>query len=206
MIGERFGRLVVVAEAPKMYRKLAWQCRCDCGAMRNVPGTALRQGNTKSCGCLHRDTSTALCIGRTKHGHSSRASGWTPEYTTWSGLNGRCNDPKNESYPRYGGRGIKLCERWRDFRNFFADMGPRPPGTSLDRIDNDGNYEPGNCRWASPAKQRQNQRRTILCDEEVMQIRWLYNEGHVRPRYLIAAQFGISVAYMRAVGNGRKWK
>jgi hypothetical protein len=107
-----------------------------------------------------RDKISATLLGRVKHGHGYR----TPTYNSWDGMKQRCLNPRNPNYPSYGGRGITVCERWVSFENFLADMGERPAGLSLDRVDNDGGYEPGNCRWATRSEQQRNRRRSAYFD------------------------------------------
>lgn len=150
---KQFGRLTAMAYYREGLYVGKWECLCDCGSIVFVLTGNLIQGRTRSCGCLHRDT-------RTKHGHSSRAA-TSPEYRSWASMLSRCTNPRNRRYARYGGRGIAVCDRWQDFQNFLADVGARPgPGYSIERVNNDGNYEPGNCRWATTAEQNRNNSNT----------------------------------------------
>ncbi|MGW4825038.1 hypothetical protein ACWEP4_40550 [Streptomyces sp. NPDC004227] len=150
-VGERYGRLVVTVERKPGEPRV--QCTCDCGEMRSVPMG--EWGKTQSCGCLR----TELLVARsTKHGHAPEGNP-TSTYMTWGDMINRCTNSTHKRWADYGGRGITVCERWRDFRNFLADMGERPgPRMTLDRIDNDRGYEPGNVRWTSYSTQAKNRR------------------------------------------------
>jgi hypothetical protein len=117
-------------------------------------GGNLRSGDVRSCGCLQREI---IARRNRTHGHSVRGAE-TPTYRSWKAMHTRCTNPNPSTWAHYGGRGIEICERWRSFESFLEDMGERPEGTSIDRIDVDGNYEPGNCRWATPTEQRANRR------------------------------------------------
>lgn len=157
-IGERFGRLLIieqVASDPRRGRR--YRCLCDCGAEKILISSTLTQKSepTRSCGCLGRERRLAA---RTTHGNASTRHR-TPTYSSWAKMLGRVRATSGTYFQYYGSRGITVCERWLKFENFLADMGPRPPGRTLDRYpDNDGNYEPGNCRWATKSQQRCNQR------------------------------------------------
>ena len=152
MLGKVFGRWTVVSYAGKAH----WNCRCECGGEGRVHGHYLRRGASRSCGCLQKE----LLVKRAKtHGGKRRS-----EYKIWDGMKQRCLNPNHTYYSEYGGRGITICERWRkSFVEFLNDVGPRPSRKhTLDRKDNDGNYEPGNVRWATRIEQENNKRSNRL--------------------------------------------
>lgn len=149
-LGQRFSRLTVIAE--DQWPRVLFLC--DCGNNIRVNIWAVKHGNTKSCGCLKRERDRRP----RSHGYAR-----TPEHNTWLNMRQRCYNPNASGYHGYGGRGIKVCERWKRFEHFLADMGPRPSSDySIDRVDNNGNYEPSNCRWVDTDIQRRNTRRNIL--------------------------------------------
>lgn len=156
-----FGRLTAMYRVvPRIKRKSIWVCKCVCGNTALVRLTQLTSGVTQSCGCLRSELAANRARQRTIHGHA-RKRNETVEYRAWSHMKYRCYDKRSESYKDYGGRGIKVCDRWLEsFSNFLEDMGLKPsPFLSIDRIENDGNYEPSNCRWATKSQQCSNQRR-----------------------------------------------
>ena len=151
LAGRKFGKWSVVALAGKnALGRVVWTCVCECGNSRKVIGTNLFRGLSKSCGCYQKEAVR-------RHGHSTQRS---PEYLSWAAMKSRCLNSNRKEYPYYGGRGITVCDRWQEsFENFLQDMGKRPSKThSLDRIDNSGNYDPSNCRWATKSEQIANRR------------------------------------------------
>lgn len=144
-VGTVYGRWLVQEFADKNVRgELRWLCKCECGTVKTVKGKNLLNGESKSCGCLWREVVTS-------HGMTN-----TPTFKSWESMLQRCTNKNSPDWPRWGGKGIKVCERWFKFENFYADMGERPLGTSIDRINNKGNYEPGNCHWATKSEQQRN--------------------------------------------------
>jgi hypothetical protein len=196
MIGQIYGRLTVAQKVRKEGDRHAyWRCECECGNERIVVQYDLRNGHTRSCGCLVREM-----IGARKrtHGESRRRI-----YFTWQRMMHRCYRAKHKDYPYYGARGITVCAAWHDFKNFYADMGEPPSGLTLERKNNESGYSPDNCCWASRKIQGRNTRRVRLTMETVNQIRAAAADGTKYPQ--IAALFGISRGHVGNIVRGRCW-
>ena len=157
-MSEKFGRYTVIAEAGRKNDMRQVLCRCDCGTERVIYYKNLKSGNSKSCGCLASEHTSARNF---KHGGAK-----TPTWSIWVGMKQRCSEASAKNKEWYFDRGIRVCERWNDYRLFLADMGERPAGMQLDRVNNDGNYEPSNCRWATPKTNSRNTRRNHVLEYE----------------------------------------
>ncbi len=157
-MGQRFGRLVV--EAPAGHDRFGarlWTCRCDCGKIANKSGGGLRHGRIRSCGCMKVEHCKRVGAKNRKHG-AVLGGRRSQEYISWQHMHDRCTNPNAHNYEYYGGRGITVCPEWSEFGTFLSDMGRRPPDATLDRKENDGNYSPDNCRWATKSEQNSNRR------------------------------------------------
>ena len=155
--GQSFGRWRILRESPSRKKHRVFECECECGKIAEIHLSALRSGLSQSCGCLRKEIVTTHGMSWARH--------QTPTYRTWVHMRARC---RSSEQPNYGGRGIRVCDRWDKFETFLADMGEKPAGTSIDRIDNDRGYEPGNCRWATMRQQLRNTRRNV----------WVWYGGH----------------------------
>lgn len=186
LIGNKYGRLTVVGMNPeRRHGKVRWDCECSCGNRVTVYGRVLKGGTGKSCGCLARELSKKRC---TKHKHYG-----TPTYVSWQNVVQRTTNSHHKDYARYGARGIYVDREWLDFRNFLTDMGERPAGTSIDRIDSTKGYYKGNCRWATSREQSLNRSNTVwLTDgERVMcQSDWAIELGLPKTSSLSGKTFG----------------
>ena len=187
LTGRKFGELTVVRRVENHRSGQAmWLCACSCGGEHKVTSHNLTCGDVRTCGCLSRKLAAEKI---TRHGRHN-----TPAYNSWRGMKDRCTNPKHSAYARYGGRGITVCDRWLEsFENFYADMGDRPEGLTLDRIDNDGPYSPNNCRWASRKEQSWNSSAVRLLDRE----------GDARSISSWAESCGVNIATM--LWRLKKW-
>jgi hypothetical protein len=201
--GQRFGDLVVIELTERIGHTWHWRCQCDCGRETVADGHNIRNGTTKSCGCRVRRNDARLT-----HGHA-RAGSITPEYRSWQGMIRRCTNPDEPCFHRYGGRGIKVYQRWLDsFEAFFADMGPKPtPTHTIERSDNNGHYEPGNCVWATKTEQARNRRsaRLLLFRGETKPL-WEWAEITGLDRSTIEGRLGLGWPIERVLTEPLRWQ
>ena len=185
--GRKFNRLTVLSFAGMDGRYSSFLCECQCGTRKIIRGTNLTHGGVVSCGCWKKERGKTQGEGQRRHGQCGSRT-----YKSWHSMKMRCNNPNSSGWELYGGRGVSICNRWLEsFENFYADMGDRPENTSLDRINPNGNYEPSNCRWATPKQQSRNSRNTVkvqwkgeerllveLCEELGIDVRRTYSRIH----------------------------
>lgn len=214
LTGRVFSRLTVIGRAQSRGWTTYWLCQCSCGNTTEVSRsnltTQIKNSQVQSCGCMRRDNMKAI------GSHATHGASHTVEYMAWSSAIQRCTNPNLMQWDKYGGRGITVCDRWmHSFENFFADMGPRPDGHSLDRIDTNGNYEPRNCRWATDSEQNTNRRndwmspgskqwRSKLTDAQVLEIRFRHASGESEPA--IAEQYGVTRGIVSRIVKRHTWK
>jgi hypothetical protein len=185
--GRRFGRLTVLRRTKLQCGKIFWECRCDCSSVTEVSGSNLRTGHIASCGCIRR-----------KHGLSG-----TPTHSSWCNMMDRCYCETHHAFEDYGGRGITVCERWREsFLNFLADMGERPDGRTLGRKENDEGYSKENCNWETAKQQGRNTRTTKLTEEKAAEIRAI---GRSVSQDVLADHYGVSLTAISHVLSGTTW-
>lgn len=197
LTGRRFTRLEVISFSHRNINRYLWNCKCDCGNHITVRSCSLLMGKTKSCGCLRKEK-----FSRTTHGLSK-----TRLYSVWGGMNERCYHQNSRAYKWYGAKGIVICDEWRNdfmvFYNWAIENGYNK-NLTIDRIDNNGNYEPSNCRWTTMDVQNQNTSRTKLNRIKVSEIRSLIKTGKIHED--IAAMYGVSYTTISQIKANRIWK
>jgi len=195
LTGNKYNALTVIKPISRDSRRMVWLCQCDCSTFISVESSCIQRGNVKSCGCRNYDNVQIAINPKEKH----------PLYSGWRAMKYRCNDPKHKSYSRYGARGIKVCPAWQsDFKQFLLDMGERPKGHTLDRINNNGDYTPENCRWVTHAENLQNSSNAQVSANKVRLIRLLHIAGMTRLE--LSARFLISYDCVRNMIAYRTWQ
>lgn len=195
--GQTFGSLTVTGRSERISAAGAlWECVCQCGGTTVTTGTKLRSGYTRSCGCLKREVCIEL---RTTHGRANKS----PTYRSWKEMRQRCMNPNSDKFHWYGGRGIAVCPQWESFEQFLADMGERPAGMTLDRINNDGPYSPENCRWATQLEQTRKQEKNKLSEALAAQLRADRATGMTYAA--LGAKYGVSQTTAHKCAIGATW-
>lgn len=200
-------RLTAIGPVETPGKNAMWLFRCSCGKEIVTRAARVRSGHTKSCGCLAAEANSARSR---KHGHAGnhrRGDRQSRTYQAWCNLRLRCSNPNNKRSSTYLNRGIRVCERWlgpNGFESFLSDMGEAPPGMSIDRIDNDGNYEPSNCRWATRNQQARNKTTTKLNDTGVSLIRYMHKRGANYTQ--LAHAFGVTSTTISYVVARKTWR
>lgn len=199
LAGIKFGMLKVLNSYRREHYKcgtnIHWLTRCDCGAVLEVLSSKLISGDSISCGC----SSTRLkAIAHTIHNKSK-----TAEYASWNAMIARCYNQNTKGFNRYGGRGIKVCSRWKEFELFLLDMGLKPKGHSIDRINNNGNYEPENCKWATTTEQARHRKGVVLDEDSVSAIKTMLK--YLVPRKVIATKLDVSVSAVSHIAQNNRW-
>lgn len=200
LVGKIYGRLTVLERIPSESGKTVWLCVCECGERTKVRTERLVSGRTKSCGCYRKECMAEVSRKySTVHGHNTveyKSGVWN----SWHAMKQRCLDPNHSSYDSYGGAGIEVCKEWLDFINFYRDMGDRPEGHTIDRIDGTKGYYKGNCRWATPSQQQRNRHDTRLDEQKAAAIR-----KDQRKQYVIANEYGLSPSVVSKIKGGKIW-
>lgn len=188
LTGQAFGKWQVVERAPNNGQSIMWHCQCKCGTVRVVSGANIRKGLSKSCGCTWSESP-----GRLSHGYATSHN--RTLYSRWAGMIARCQNPKHRAFPNYGGRGITVCSQWLDFSNWLKDMGIPKKGSTLERIDNNKGYYPGNVQWKTPIDQGRNKRNNRI-------VSW---NGSQMPLSEACEQAGMNYDTVSARINALKW-
>lgn len=196
LTGKKFNRLTVLQRTGTSNDGQAlWECLCDCGNKKTVRSYCLTKGNTQSCGCFHREQS--------KKNHTTHGMSKTKIYRIWGGILTRCSNKNNRAYKYYGARGIRVCKRWLKFENFYKDMGDPPKGLTLERINNEGDYKPSNCKWATWIEQKRNTRGVKLSVNIALIIR--QTKRSVENIKLLALKYSVSECTIYDILNHRTW-
>lgn len=204
--GQRFNRLLVLRLARSVNGELMWECLCDCGKTKVVRGKDMKRGFTTSCGCRNGEVTAAR--NRSNAGKRIRPRKQPhPLLGTWTAMIHRCKNPNVGSFAHYGARGIRVCSRWQTIENFAADMGPKPtPAHTIERIDVNGDYEPGNCRWATRREQNRNKRNSCWIEHNGVRLtmaEWCERTGIHQATLSTRLRHGWSAAQALTLGKGR---